>query len=187
MRLYIIRHAAPDYKNHTITPDGHLEAAALSKRMKTLGLDKIFSSPMGRAQDTAKYTAKLMDLKLETEDWTQELTNVFLEESEEWNSLNAWDLPAEALFDGKPSAASSEWDKLPVLKDLNLKEKFAKLGKDSDLFIKKLGYVREGGKYRCVQPNEEKVAVFCHGGFGITWIAHLLNIPLRIMWSVPKP
>ncbi len=29
MRLYIIRHADPDYPNNTITPEGHLEAQAL--------------------------------------------------------------------------------------------------------------------------------------------------------------
>lgn len=28
MRLYIIRHADPDYPNNTITPAGHLEAKA---------------------------------------------------------------------------------------------------------------------------------------------------------------
>lgn len=30
MRLYIIRHADPDYPNNTITPEGHLEAQALA-------------------------------------------------------------------------------------------------------------------------------------------------------------
>ena len=182
MLLYIIRHAAPDYKNHTITPDGHLEAEALSRRMKSCGLNKIFCSPLGRARDTMQYTARLLDIKPETEEWTKELSDVFLEDSE-WGPLNAWDLPGEALFDGKPYSTSPDWDKLPVVKDLNLKEKFAKLGKNSDLFLKKLGYSREGGRYRCVQPNEEKIAVFCHGGFGVTWIAHLLYIPLRIAWS----
>ena len=32
MRLYIIRHADPDYPNRTITEKGHLEAQSLAKR-----------------------------------------------------------------------------------------------------------------------------------------------------------
>ena len=27
------------------------------------------------------------------------------------------------------------------------------------------------------------MAVFCHGGFGLTWLAHLLEIPLSLVWS----
>ena len=50
MRLYIIRHADPDYENDTITPAGHLEAQALSVRLKGEGINKIFCSPAGRAQ-----------------------------------------------------------------------------------------------------------------------------------------
>ena len=33
MRLYIIRHADPDYKNDTITVFGHKDAQALAKRL----------------------------------------------------------------------------------------------------------------------------------------------------------
>lgn len=40
MRLYIIRHADPDYPNNTITPEGHLEAQALAKRLSSHGLDQ---------------------------------------------------------------------------------------------------------------------------------------------------
>ncbi|MCD6335443.1 MAG: histidine phosphatase family protein [Candidatus Latescibacteria bacterium] len=182
MLLYIIRHADPDYENDTITPDGHLEAEALSRRMKSYGLDKIFCSPLGRAQDTMQYTAKLLDIEPETEEWTRELSDVFLEDTE-WGPLNAWDLPGEAMFDSEAHPVSLDWDALPIWKHLKLREQFAKLGEDSDRFLRKLGYAREGGRYRCVRPNEEKIAVFCHGGFGVTWIAHLLNIPLPIAWA----
>ncbi|MCA1595762.1 MAG: histidine phosphatase family protein, partial [Chloroflexi bacterium] len=57
MRLYIIRHADPDYPNNTITEDGHKEARALADRLAAEKLDRIYCSPMGRAIDTARYTA----------------------------------------------------------------------------------------------------------------------------------
>lgn len=29
----------------------------------------------------------------------------------------------------------------------------------------------------------QTVVVFCHGGFGLTWIAHLLGMPVSQVWS----
>ena len=62
MRLYIIRHADPDYPNRTITDKGHLEAQALAKRLASQGLDRIYSSPLGRAIHTAQYTADTLKM-----------------------------------------------------------------------------------------------------------------------------
>ena len=31
--------------------------------------------------------------------------------------------------------------------------------------------------------NNEKVAVFCHYGFGTTWLSHLLGINPMLFWS----
>lgn len=73
MRLYIIRHADPDYPNNTITPEGHLEAQALAKRLSSHGLDRIYASPLGRALDTMRYTADSLGMTHEVEHWTQEL------------------------------------------------------------------------------------------------------------------
>ncbi len=49
MRLYLIRHADPDYENDKLTPAGELEAAALARRLAAYHLDAIYSSPMPRA------------------------------------------------------------------------------------------------------------------------------------------
>lgn len=54
MLLYIIRHGDPIYAPDSLTPKGHLQAAALAKRLAVHGLDKIFASPLVRAQQTAK-------------------------------------------------------------------------------------------------------------------------------------
>ena len=61
MRLYIIRHADPDYEHDTLTEDGHKEAQALAKRLASHGLDRIYCSPLGRAIDTARYTAEPLE------------------------------------------------------------------------------------------------------------------------------
>lgn len=62
MLLYIIRHGDPIYAPDSLTPKGHLQAAALAKRLAVHGLDKIFASPLVRAQQTAKPTLRAAGL-----------------------------------------------------------------------------------------------------------------------------
>lgn len=183
MKLYIIRHADPDYPNNTITPDGHLEAQALAKRMTKLGLDRIYCSPLGRALHTMQYTADALHMKATILDWTQELDSLGFKVAPPLSITVAWDIPGEILLNQNPLPSHQDWHTRSDLKDLNAKEVFEDLIQHSDEFLKTLGLERQGTRYRVMRPNTEKVAVFCHGGFGLTWLAHLLQIPLTIMWS----
>jgi probable phosphoglycerate mutase len=81
MRLYIIRHADPDYEKGTITPIGHKEAIALSYRLKSEKINKIFSSPLKRAIDTMLYTEKITKIKGSIIDWVKEI--------DDWYKINA--------------------------------------------------------------------------------------------------
>ena len=72
MLLYIVRHGDPIYNPDTLTEKGFRQAEALAPRMKNSGINKIFSSPNGRARQTADPTAKLLGLEYTIEDWTSE-------------------------------------------------------------------------------------------------------------------
>jgi probable phosphoglycerate mutase len=50
-------------------------------------------------------------------------------------------------------------------------------------FLERLGYKEENGIYRIIRPNDEKVALFCHGAMGRAWLSVLLHIPINMMWS----
>jgi probable phosphoglycerate mutase len=54
---------------------------------------------------------------------------------------------------------------------------------DSDAFLTRHGFTREGGIYRVESSEVSNIAVFCHGGFGLTWLAHLLAVPTPLIWS----
>ena len=58
----------------------------------------------------------------------------------------------------------------------------AELVASSDAFLERHGYRREGGLYRIIRPNDLRIACFCHGGFGGTWIAHLLGMTPVMAW-----
>jgi probable phosphoglycerate mutase len=179
MRLYLIRHADPDYANNTITPAGHLEARALGERMKKLGLDRIYVSPLGRAVHTMQYTAEALGMSHQIEEWTAELGGCAVD-LPPWGQLMAWNVPGEYIRAKRPSMTSDNWHEW--FTSSRLKEKAEEVGRCSDAFLARHGYVREGGRYRIQRPNREKIAVFCHGGFGLFWLAHLLEIPHPLMW-----
>lgn len=143
MRLYIIRHADPDYPNNTITAAGHLEAQALAERMARQGLDRIYTSPVARARITAEYTARLMAMPLHVEDWTAELP--WQMEYEDFGRISAWDLPGEVIRGGKKVPTHDNWHELPPIRQLELREKFDTVKHNSDEFLERHGYQREGG------------------------------------------
>lgn len=185
MRLYIVRHADPDYENNTITREGHKEASALAKKFLSHGLDKIFTSPMGRAIDTAKYTSELLNVKYNIEEWTREMWPDLFVKVEKLGDKALFQFPGEAFRSKYPLPTHETWHEADVFKDNRntVIEAVEELKSKSDDFLSRLGYERAGGLYRCKKPNQDQVAIFCHGGFALTWLSQLLEIPVTLMWS----
>ena len=63
MLLYIVRHGDPIYETDTLTERGRWQAEAVSKRMQRAGINCVYSSPMGRAVETARPTAEKLGLQ----------------------------------------------------------------------------------------------------------------------------
>jgi broad specificity phosphatase PhoE len=183
LRLYIIRHAEPDYEHNTITKQGHREAKALAQRLKNEGLTRIYSSPLGRALHTADYTAKATGLKVKVENWTKELSELKMKPIPPWEPLIAWDLPGEIIREKKENLTHENWRQIPYWNSKKFRSVITRVNRNSDSFLRHHGYQRISGRYRVLKENKERVAVFCHGGFGLTWLSHLLEIPLPLMWS----
>lgn len=187
MRLLIIRHADPEYVTDSLTSAGKKEASALASRLKT-GLEgeitHIYSSPMGRARATASCTEAALSKKAAIEHWTRELSY--------WPRLSGtsrpgegglamWDISADTVRAASDLGRDSQWE---IVREIGeAQPHFEQLICDSDTFLARHGYVREGHRYRIVKGNRDIVAVFCHGGFGLTWLAHLLGVPLAVAWT----
>ncbi len=183
MLLYIIRHGDPDYDTDSLTNKGKQQAEALAKRLSLHGLDRVYSSPMGRARQTAKATCDLLNLPCQIEEWTREVWEDFAICQDNGEKVFCMDLPGSVYRKNIDGVDSTTWYSHPVLSGIDAKSGYEKIIRNSDAFLKKLGYEREEGLYRILWPNEEKIAVFCHGGFGLTWMAHLLQIPPHIFWA----
>ena len=78
MEILLIRHAYPDYANDTLTEVGHEEARLLAKRLQPVRIDKIYVSPAGRAQATARPTSDVKGVPLTTLGWLNDLVLPYL-------------------------------------------------------------------------------------------------------------
>lgn len=184
MRLYIVRHADPDYVNDTITQKGHLEAKALARKFSAQGLDRIFCSPKGRAIATMRYTQELLKLDTNIEEWTQEVWPELYLKNEEGRYKALFQFPGETFRSGYPLPTHDTWEAADIFKENpDARNAIHTLRANSDQFLLRLGYEREGGVYRCIKPNQDQIAIFCHAGFALTWLSILLEIPVTLMWS----
>jgi broad specificity phosphatase PhoE len=217
MRLIIVRHADPDYATDSLTADGKLQAAALARRLGHAHVRRrpfiacVYTSPMGRAQETARYIARELDLPLQIETWTQELVTWRASASNAGASDTApaagqggralWDMDAALVRSRCRSTTGalpdheSQWKLVPGLDD-KIRSDFQALVMNSDAFLARHGYTREpNGVYRLTEVDaavaraqgtagrDAAVVVVCHGGFGLTWLAYLLELPLALFWN----
>ncbi len=184
MLLYIIRHGDPVYETDSLTERGKLQAEAVGKRMYDAKIDRIFSSPMGRAMETADPACRLLNLEKNIEEWTHEIGNekltpfpdgkmksVTLVQNTCYLENGNIDLPYDRSFECQGINESRMNEAVKYIEEN---------GKD---FLERLGYRYENGIYRILNPNEEKVALFCHSAFSKAWLSVLLHIPLHIMWA----
>jgi len=184
MLLYIIRHGEPDYATDSLTENGRKQANALADRLCTHGFDEIYSSPLGRAMQTAQPTCERLKLQYKIEDWMSEDTAWKDFSVADDNGVRNWAFSCQntKLIDRDYTGA--DWHTNPVFQSCeSASGGYNRIRNCSDDFLACLGYKRDGKLYKVITPNEKRVAAFCHHGFGTTWLSHLLSIPPNFFWS----
>lgn len=186
MLLYVIRHADPIYNPDSLTEKGKRQAEALGRRLAVHGLDRIYASPMNRAQMTAKPASELLGKPIQTLDWTSEdLAGKYMGFEDDVKGGWTWTFginPTRYKTEENLALGDKWYEGYPFNRS-KAKEGYDIISKASDEFMESLGYKREGLKYKILKPNDEKVAVFCHYGFGTTWLSHLLGMNPIVFWS----
>lgn len=183
MIIELIRHGAPDYTTDSLTERGVAEAEALGKYMKNQGLTHLYVSPLGRAQQTAAPVAAQTGLQAVTLPWTRELTGVYYEVPP-FGRCAPFTLPAEVWYADAPRPVYEGWETQPYLNDPRVLPRIEEMRAGSDALLAAHGYRREGVLYRRENPAKgDHIAVVCHGGLGVTWLSHLLNLPMVAAWA----
>ena len=182
MIFYYVRHGDPTYDPDSLTGLGKRQAEAVAKRLCVYGLNKIFVSSAERAKMTAKPTCEVLKMEATVLDWCNEI--------HAWNELKVKDKEKEDwcfLFTKYRKLFSSErirllgekWYEDRAFNGKKFGDGIKRIQKETDLFFENLGYKhdRENRIYIPVNPNEERVALFAHQGFGVAFLSSVLDIP----------
>ena len=185
MILYIIRHGDPDYETDSLTEKGKIQAELVGKRLFEAGIDRVFSSPLGRARQTAEPLCRLSGLEYTVEEWTREIDVNRMMTPIPDGEQKSISLVQNTYFreNGDADLSFSRSFECAGVRDSDMRAVCEKIEKDGDAFLERLGYKREGDIYRIIRENNERVALFCHGALGRAWISSLLRVPLHIMWA----
>ncbi len=184
MIFYYIRHGDPVYNINTLTPLGYQQASALSKRFLIYGLDEIYSSPSERAILTARPTCELLKKDMKLLEWTNE--------DLAWKELTC-DVPGGRnwcfqdkkhieKFHNLKGDSLEKWCENDLFRETNLKNGITRIDKEVDDFFLSLGFEhdREKARYRVIEQNKKRIALFAHQGFGLAFLSSLLDIPYPI-------
>jgi probable phosphoglycerate mutase len=139
MLLYIVRHGDPIYETDSLTERGKLQAEAVGKRMYDARIDRIFSSPMGRARETAEIA----------------LPGVPYEVTPLIREISVGDLEGIRFVDGARLVPALK-DRVPGDLDFT-----AVNGESYEDLMERVRAFLDLAQ----STGEERIAAFCHGGF----------------------
>ena len=180
MRIVFVRHAQPNYELDRITETGHLQAAAVAERLVTENITEIYASPMGRARQTAGYTAEKLGLPVTILEYMPEIDWGSVDGKEEMpKGGHPWMLADEMARSNDWDLTLENWKEHPYFRNNKATKLYEGIAENIDKFLAGHGYVREGFRYLCTGGNTEKtIALFSHGGSGACALSRILNLPL---------
>ncbi len=180
MKLLVIRHGTPNYEKDCLTEKGWQEAELLAKRLIKENIAAVYTSPMGRAKETAEAYTRLSGHTPKVCEWLHEfdaaITDLTLGEK-----VITWDMrpkiwtKSELLYDRRA------YKDAPELAGSDMFPRAEAVRKGLDELLAGHGLVREGEAFRKQGDTDITIALFCHFGAGCVVISQLLGISPMVM------
>ena len=186
MHLYVIRHSDPLWNGDGLTEQGYQEAQAVAERLKAIGITHLYTSNLFRASETARIASKMTGVKAETGEWLREPGYLSIrqqDKQEPVKNYTMWDTFGETVRNTMPPPAYADWTERAPFDDPRVEQAWNNFRRDADNMIADHGYRKEDGKYRIINPNDHRIALFTHNGTVLLFIAHLLLLPVSLVWS----
>ena len=183
MRLLLIRHGDPDCEIDSLTTQGWAEADALSRYLEHIPVTEYYTSPLGRARDTASLTLKRAGREATVLPWLTEFTHRTPLKPDYPDSTDVpWDwrpihwTHRDEFFD------KDAWAHAPELADANIAHHHREVCRHFDEFLSEKGYTRNGRLYHTEQGTSDTYVFFCHLGLIGILLSHLLHISPMLQW-----
>ena len=187
MIFFLIRHGDPIYHPDSLTELGQKQAAALVERFQKFGLDEIYSSTSNRAQMTAQPTAEALGLEIQLCPWAHE--NLVLADMSVVcpDGKSRWAFGQQYIKEqfNLPDvlALGERWYTHPLFADTQFAAGEERMDREVDEFFLRLGlrHDRVNNCYEKVAETKERVALFAHQGFGLSFLSSVVGIPYPLV------
>lgn len=178
MRIIFVRHGEPDYVNDCLTDRGRAQAEALVDRLRGEGIEDIWSSPMGRAFQTAEPVAADLGIPIRTVDFMHELDWGSVDDDPVFADGHPWDIADEMARQGI-CLNSRDWRDNEFFRRNRVLKTVDKVEEGIDELMSQYGYIRNGAYYDHMHKEEKHgtIAIFSHGGSSAAALGHLLDLP----------
>ena len=196
MRIIFIRHGEPDYANDCLTEKGVRETELLGEHLKNLNLGEVFTSPLGRASQTAEIAAGQYGYRIETAWWLEEIHQIV-----QWKQYPELEYAYRNSYRENPSERFIPWDIMPgylnqhpeymdpkdwrntaIAKAGAIDVLYDERNKAMDDLLAQHGYVRNGNLYMTRKGNHDILTFFCHFGISTVLLSHLINVSPFAIW-----
>lgn len=183
MLLYYIRHGFPTYHPDCLTPLGHRQAESVCRRLSVNGIDRIFASTSQRAKETAQPLCEILGKEMELVDFANEKYAAEYFVIDGVDGYLGWAAGDKKLrhsfFKPEVRAMGRDWYNHPDFEGYGFDKGINRAEKQIDEFLESLGYRhnREKGYFEVINPNNDRVALFAHAGFGQLFASTVLDIP----------
>lgn len=183
MLLFYLRHGDPIYDPDSLTELGKHQAEALGKRLALYGVDRVYASTSQRAISTARPLCEMIKKEMTLLDFCNEKYAGRDFDSTDsagrhWFAFMNPEL-AEILVSDEVRALDKRWYEHPQLAKYNFGKGVRRVDLETDRLLTELGYEHDRAKnmYRATRPNEDRIALFAHAGFGMAFLSSVLDIP----------
>lgn len=181
MRILIIRHGDPDYKNDCLTEKGKREVALLADQLMKEKINCFYVSPLGRARETAEVTLHRLKKEGMVCDWLREFSYPITQDDGTPQN-GPWDLMPAHWTRHKENFNEDTWGQTDAMQSGKIREKYDAVTEQLDNCIAKHGYLRKERFYKVEKANKDTIAFFCHFGVEMVILSHLLNLPVVPLW-----
>lgn len=180
MRFYFIRHGrmtGEPHRHYTppvsgcLSPEGEAQAVALGRALGSITFDRVFTSPLGRAIQTAQALRRAPDRVIEVKDWLIE-----------WRPAHIMNGGDPANFEQMAKAAAALRPEMTWKTEAGegALEMAARLVPGWVELLASLGVEAGHGGYLKRDPADERaIALVAHGGSLGHLLAYVIGVPIR--------
>lgn len=182
MRLILIRHGDPNYELDCLTELGQKQAKITAQRLLKEGIQEVYSSPMGRAKQTAQPFLDASGIKnMQILDFMKEI-RYGLENDLYNQNYSPW-VGVDRMANQGEDLQNPNWRSLPLFKDNTATVDIDLVQAASDKWLESLGYKRQGLYYKNIRDDDAQftLALFSHGGSSTALLSRIFNIPFPLL------